>query len=77
MYEKGMVMKPSEYFNRPVLGTITVTNIFKDLLPVGETTDYEVIDEDEKFFVCNQWYKEHKKELQYIPKCLNNWKKNY
>jgi hypothetical protein len=54
---------PSEVFHLPVIGTVTMNNIV-----TPGTTDYEVILEQEKFYVANQWYKEYKKIPQLLPK---------
>lgn len=54
---------PSEVFHLPVIGTVTMNNIV-----TPGTTDYDVILEQEKFYVANQWYKEYKKIPQLLPK---------
>jgi hypothetical protein len=69
-----MNQTPSEYFNKPVIGTIRVEDVFE----TGEgPKTYEVIDEDNICFVTNQWYKEYKKIPQLIPKSLDHWTKLY
>ena len=70
-----MTQSPSKYFNMPVIGTITVKNIFSN--DKNAITVYEVIEETEIVFICNVWYKEYKKVPQFIPKSLNHWTKNY
>ena len=67
-----MTQTPSEYFQKPIIGTIRVEDIFN----CGEGAQiYEVIGEDNSVFICNTWYKEHNKVPQLIPKCLEHWTK--
>jgi len=68
---------PSQEFNLPVLGTIetkplsvTMTNqtTGEDTVMEFKPETYEVLGESQTAYVCNQWYKEHKKIPQLIPK---------
>lgn len=63
-------MKPSEYFNKKVLGTIRVLSPWS---PEGNHESYEVIDEvalgssGSPAYVADQWYKEDRREPLHIP----------
>ncbi len=65
-YNPKDALKPSEFFNKPVIGTIEV----EDLTEHDLTYKCDVIDINPKFYVCNSWHKFDKKIPQLIPKML-------
>lgn len=65
-------MTPEKYFNKKILGKIQLKEIkcFDHLNNeiYFKRDEFDFIDENETFFVCNKWYKEHKKECLFIAK---------
>lgn len=66
-------MTPSQYFKLPIIGIIKTTilnvkNIENDNEFSFPSTLYDVIAEEETYYVVNIWYKEHNKTPQLISK---------
>lgn len=63
-----MFYLPSQYYKKEVLGTITTKPLQLTQHSQGELSnitleseEYDFIGENDLFYICNQWHKEHRK----------------